>query len=239
MSKEELFVMHVYMCVCLFIDIILLIYYLRCSSSFRTSLYLFLCKYWSRKITDLSLCLVSFSDSSHPFLWPQGGLQCSAPASTVYGLGAGGLDSFSRLQLLVHLRLAVQHHRSYFIPCICSSPPLQRWQWGEALGHAGDAVQAPACCTSTALPRGKPPSLPSEPGPEISASCWQCQSSEVARHSRLFWLKIGQDLIEMKIHFGCVEIWTSTEPLVFSPYLMLIIWKTCKISGFLESMVTQ
>lgn len=60
MSKAELFKMHVYMCACLYIDITLLIYYLCCKSLFKTSLYLFLWKYSSRKITDLSLC---------PFQW--------------------------------------------------------------------------------------------------------------------------------------------------------------------------
>lgn len=60
MSKAELFKMHVYMCVCLYRDIILLIYYSCCRSLFKTSLYLFLWKYSSRKITDLSPC---------PFQW--------------------------------------------------------------------------------------------------------------------------------------------------------------------------
>lgn len=154
MSKEELFIMHVYMCVCLYIDIILLIYYLCCRSLFKTLLYLFLWKYSSRKTTNLSLHLVPFSDSSGPLLWSHGGLQCNALASAMHGLGAGGPDSFSWFQLLVPLRPAVWHQISCFTPDACSSPPLQWWQWREALGHTWDAVHSPT--EALRAPHGAP-----------------------------------------------------------------------------------
>lgn len=54
MSKEELFIMHVYMYACLYIDIILFIYYLCCGSLFKTSLYLFL---WKTLIEKSQTCV--------------------------------------------------------------------------------------------------------------------------------------------------------------------------------------
>lgn len=222
------------MCVCVYVCIYILyclyIYYLCRRSLFKTPLHLFLWKYSSREITDLSLCLVSFSDSSGPFLWPHGGLQCNAPTSAMRGLGPGGPDSFSWCQLLVHLRPAAQQQISHFIPSVCLTVPCSdgseegHWDTCGMQSTAPAEAELPVCCTGTALPPGKSPSLPGEPGPEISASCWQCPSSEVARHRGLFWLTIGQDLIEMKVHFSMCRNLNQHWAFLFSPRLRLILW---------------
>lgn len=180
--------MHVYMSVYLYLDTILLTHYLCHRSLFKTLLYLFLWKYLSRKVSDLSLHRVPFIDSSGPFLWPPGGLQRNAPACAVYGP-----HSFSWFQLLVCLRPTVLHQISLLIPCACLALPCSD---GDEESHSDTSGKQPN------LPPAAPaPCCPDEPGAEISAPCWQCQSSELARHSRVFWLKMGQDLIEMKIYF--------------------------------------
>lgn len=85
-----------------------------------------------RKITDLCLCLVPFSDSSGLFVWPHCGLQHSAAASIAQGQGAAGPDSCSRVQLLIDLRPTLPHQIGDFAPCACSSPALHPRPWWEA-----------------------------------------------------------------------------------------------------------
>lgn len=75
MSKEELFVMHVYMCVCLYIDTILLIHYLCRRSLFKTSLSLFLENIHLEKLlTCLSILSLSVT-AQVPFCDPTVGFR--------------------------------------------------------------------------------------------------------------------------------------------------------------------
>lgn len=119
------------MCVCILILFCLFIIYVVGAYSKHPSIFFF-GKHSCRKITDLCLCLVPFSDSSGLFVWPHCGLQHSAAASIAQGQGAAGPDSCSRVQLLIDLRPTLPHQIGDFAPCACSSPALHPRPWWEA-----------------------------------------------------------------------------------------------------------
>lgn len=188
MSKEELSIMHACICMCLYIEFILLIYYLCHRSLFKTLLYLFFFEniYLEKLLTCLSALPLSvpaqvpFCDPAvGPVRWP-----------SLWQAWAGSC----RAWFILRVPVAGTSETS------CTTA-------GMAVGRG--ALDSVGCSPwphgaeppRTLWPQGKPPALPRELGPETAASCWQCQSSEAERHSRLFWLKIGQDLIEMKEHF--------------------------------------
>lgn len=193
MSKEELSIMHACMCICLYIEFILLIYYLCHRSLFKTLLYLFFFEniHLEKLLTCLSALSLSvpaqvpFCDPAvGPVRWP-----------SLWQAWAGSC----RAWFILRVPVAGTSETS------CTT--AGQFPAGMAVGRGAlDSVGCspwphgaePPC---TLWPWGKPPALPRELGPETAASCWQCQSSEAERHSRLFWLKIGQDLIEMKEHF--------------------------------------
>lgn len=167
------------MCICVHVCILILfclfIIYVVGAYSKHPSIFFF-GKHSCRKITDLCLCLVPFSDSSGLFVWPHCGLQHSAAASIAQGQGTAGPDSCSGVQLLIDLRPSLPHQIGDFAPCACSSPVLHPCPWMQCHER------------------------PRDPVPETSTSCWKCRSSEEARKRGLFRLKIGQDLIQMQIH---------------------------------------
>lgn len=180
--------MHVCVYVCIYSLYCLFIIYVTGAYSKHCFIFSFLWKYSSRKITDLSLCLVPLSASSGPFLWSHSG------SSAMTRAWAGSWRGWFNLR--------VPAAGSSDTSCGTPGDALQGWQWGQGDGHCEMQCLAPwSRASHTPWPWGKPPPPPRELGPETAASCWQCQSSEAERHSRLFWLKIGQDLIEMKEHF--------------------------------------
>lgn len=213
MSKAELFKMHVYMCVCLYRDIILLTYYSCCRSLFKTSLYLFLWKYSSRKITDLSPC---------PFQWLLRSLfvtswWASVQFPSLCHEWTGSWRAWFILMVLVvgTSETCCTTPISFLVSALalpCGDDREQRHQDTRGMIHGPLEADLPVCCTGTVLPWAKLSSLPSELRPGISASCRQYQPSEAASHSGLFWLKIGDNLIEMKIQFwmcrNLIKHWT-------------------------------
>lgn len=220
-------------------SVYLFIYYFCCRSLFKTWLFFFKNTHLEKVLTCISVLSLSVT-AQVPLCDHHGGLQRNAPACAMHrAFTAGGPHSFLWFLLLVHLRLAVRQQITCSIPCVCSSSPLQKWQWGEALQQTWDAVHGP--CESRpvcmllwhcAVP-GKASIAPQW------ARIWDCN---ILLALPVFWGSKIQQALLIKNRSKCnwnentsldVQKFEPALNLSFSPapHLVLIIWKMCKIAG--------